>query len=149
MNGDALRVRVIEGRGSWRTHALNAFLRFASRMPLRQDSDIAALRRRYEVLDARYFQVDPPVMTGSARPSAAVVRGSLMAAWGLSRAGSSGASQVDQRARARERKPNLGCWTGTDVSCDDRRGRKRCRRGRGITGQMMGLGAAGQQYAQP
>ena len=46
MNGDALRVRVIEGRGSWRTHALNAFLRFASRTPLRQDSDIAALRRR-------------------------------------------------------------------------------------------------------
>ena len=56
---EAPHVRVIEGRGSWRTRALNALLRLASGTPLHKDTDIAALRRRYEVLDARHFQVDP------------------------------------------------------------------------------------------
>lgn len=59
--GATPRVRVIPGRGSWRTRALNALLRLAARSPLRQGSDIAALRRRYETLDARHFQVDPQV----------------------------------------------------------------------------------------
>jgi epsilon-lactone hydrolase len=53
-----LPVRVVEGHGSWRTHALNALLRFALRTPLRPDTDVAALRRRYEALDARHVPVD-------------------------------------------------------------------------------------------
>ncbi len=56
---DAPLVRIVEGRGSWRTRALNAVLWVATRTPLRKDTDIAALRRRYEALDARHFQVDP------------------------------------------------------------------------------------------
>lgn len=38
----APHVRIVAGRGSWRTRALNAVLRFGSRTPLRQDADIAA-----------------------------------------------------------------------------------------------------------
>jgi epsilon-lactone hydrolase len=58
MSREPPRVRIIEGRGSWRTRALNTLLRFASRTPLLKTTDIAALRKRYEVLDARHFQVD-------------------------------------------------------------------------------------------
>ena len=47
MNDRAPRVRVIEGRISWRGRALTALLRVMSRKPLRQDTDVAALRRRY------------------------------------------------------------------------------------------------------
>ena len=56
---EAPRVRLIEGRSSWRTRALNALLLLTSRAPLRKDTDFAALRRRYEALDARHFTVDP------------------------------------------------------------------------------------------
>ncbi len=58
MKGAAPRVRIIEGRGSWRTRAFNALPRLASGAPLREDTDIGALRRRYEELDARHFTVD-------------------------------------------------------------------------------------------
>jgi epsilon-lactone hydrolase len=54
----APQVRVIEGRGSWRTRALNALLRLASSTPLKKDTDFAALRRRYEALDAKHFPFD-------------------------------------------------------------------------------------------
>jgi epsilon-lactone hydrolase len=56
--GHAPPVRVIAGRGSWRTRALNALLRLASNTPLRKDTDFAALRRRYEALDAKHFPFD-------------------------------------------------------------------------------------------
>jgi epsilon-lactone hydrolase len=56
------RVRVIEGRISWRGRALTALLRVMSRKPLRQDTDVAALRRRYEAIDARHFPVDRAVV---------------------------------------------------------------------------------------
>jgi len=53
--------REIEIRPSWRTHALNALLRLTMGAPLTHDSDVAALRRRYEKLDARQFKVGPEV----------------------------------------------------------------------------------------
>lgn len=62
MNGQAPHVRIVERRSSWRTLALNTVLRLVSGEPLRQDSDIVALRRRYEALDARHFAVDPLVV---------------------------------------------------------------------------------------
>ena len=58
MNDDAPLVRVIEGRGSWRSRALSALLRLTSRQPLLQDTDIPALRRRYEEIEARHFPVE-------------------------------------------------------------------------------------------
>jgi len=58
MNDGAPLVRVIPGPGSWRIRALSAFLRLMRRSPLLLDSDIAALRRRYEELDARHFPVE-------------------------------------------------------------------------------------------
>jgi monoterpene epsilon-lactone hydrolase len=58
---DRPRVRVIEGRGSWRSRALNTLLRMMSRRPLPQDLDLAALRRRYEALDARHFAMGAAV----------------------------------------------------------------------------------------
>lgn len=57
MKDGAPLVRVIEGRGSWRTRALSAFLRLVRRSPLLLDADIPALRRRYEAIDARHFPV--------------------------------------------------------------------------------------------
>jgi epsilon-lactone hydrolase len=50
-----LPLRTIEGPASWRSRMLSALLRTALREPLDPDADIAALRRRYEALDARYF----------------------------------------------------------------------------------------------
>lgn len=52
------RVRMIEGRGSWRSRALTTLLRLTATRPLRFDADMAALRQRYERLDARYFPPD-------------------------------------------------------------------------------------------
>lgn len=52
------RVRMIEGRGSWRSRALTTLLRLTASRPLRLDADMAALRQRYERLDARYFPPD-------------------------------------------------------------------------------------------
>ena len=49
--------REIELRPSWRSHALNALLRLTMGSPLTNESDIVALRRRYEKLDARQFGV--------------------------------------------------------------------------------------------
>lgn len=49
----APRVFTIEGPGSWRTRALNLALRLASGGTLSPDADVAALRQRYERLDAR------------------------------------------------------------------------------------------------
>ncbi|MBA4070759.1 MAG: alpha/beta hydrolase [Gemmatimonas sp.] len=51
-------VRVIEGRSSWRSRALSALLRLTSREPLLQDTDISALRRRYEDFEARHFPAE-------------------------------------------------------------------------------------------
>lgn len=58
MNDDAPLVRVIEGPSSWRSRALSALLRLMSRSPLLQGTDIPALRRRYEAIEARHFPVD-------------------------------------------------------------------------------------------
>ena len=58
MNPEKPFVRVIEGRGSWRIRALTALLRLMSRSPLHLDTDIPALRRRYEEIEARHFPVD-------------------------------------------------------------------------------------------
>jgi len=58
MNGKAPLVRVIEGSGSWRSRAVNALLRVMLRSPLRYDTDIPTLRRRYEAIDARHFPVE-------------------------------------------------------------------------------------------
>jgi monoterpene epsilon-lactone hydrolase len=57
MKYDASIVRVIEGPGSWRSRAINTLLRVMLRSPLRHDTDIAELRRRYEAIDARHFPV--------------------------------------------------------------------------------------------
>jgi acetyl esterase/lipase len=62
MNSEAPRVHVIAGRSSLRSRALTALLRLISRRPLRQNADLAALRRRYEDFDARHFAVDKSVV---------------------------------------------------------------------------------------
>lgn len=61
MNGPDPPTLLIEGRASWRSRALGALLR-ALREPLHPDADITRLRRRYEALDARYFQPDRSVV---------------------------------------------------------------------------------------
>lgn len=61
MDSEEPRIRVIEGRGSWRSRALVALLRLAARGPLPLDADLAALRLRYEALDARHFPVPASV----------------------------------------------------------------------------------------
>jgi epsilon-lactone hydrolase len=62
MNSNEPPVRTIEGTPSWRSRALGALVRLALREPLDSDADIALLRRRYEALDARYFQPDRSVV---------------------------------------------------------------------------------------
>ena len=62
MDGGSLPMRLIEGGGSWRNHAFKTVLRMLSRKPLTQDCDLAALRRRYQDLDARHFPVHPTVL---------------------------------------------------------------------------------------
>ncbi|MBL8425128.1 MAG: alpha/beta hydrolase fold domain-containing protein [Candidatus Accumulibacter phosphatis] len=46
---------------SWRTRALNTLLRLTRRRRITQESDVSALRREYEEIDARCFQVAPDV----------------------------------------------------------------------------------------
>ena len=58
MTGGAQNVHVIDGPRSWHNRALNTLLRLMLRSPLRYDADIVALRRRYEEIDARHFQVE-------------------------------------------------------------------------------------------
>jgi epsilon-lactone hydrolase len=58
----APRVRMIEGRSSWRSRVLSTMLRLLARKPLALDADIAALRQRYEQLDARYFPLERGVV---------------------------------------------------------------------------------------
>jgi len=48
-------IRVIDGPGSWHSRALNALLRLMTRSPLTYGTDVPALRRRYEAIDARHF----------------------------------------------------------------------------------------------
>jgi epsilon-lactone hydrolase len=62
MKDAATPIRVIEGRGSWRSRALNALLRAAPLTGLRQDADLLAQRRRYEALDARHAPVMPGLL---------------------------------------------------------------------------------------
>jgi acetyl esterase/lipase len=62
MSNDEPHVRTIEGTPSWRSRALGALVRLALREPLASDADIALLRRRYEALDARYFQPERSVV---------------------------------------------------------------------------------------
>lgn len=52
----------IDLRPSWQTRALNALLRLTTHRRVSRESDIAALRREYEEIDARYFQVAPDVL---------------------------------------------------------------------------------------
>ena len=54
--------RTIQLRPSWRTLALNALLRLTMRRRIVQESDVAALRREYEEIDARYFQLASDVV---------------------------------------------------------------------------------------
>jgi acetyl esterase/lipase len=51
--------REIALKPSMRSRALNAVLRLAMGKPLAHDTDVVALRRRYERIDARQFRVDP------------------------------------------------------------------------------------------
>lgn len=53
--------REIELKPSMRSVALNALLRLTLGKPLTDETDVVALRRRYEKLDARQFKVAPPV----------------------------------------------------------------------------------------
>jgi epsilon-lactone hydrolase len=53
--------REIELRPSMRSYALSALLRLTMGKALTHESDVVALRRRYERLDARQFNVDPRV----------------------------------------------------------------------------------------
>jgi acetyl esterase/lipase len=62
MDTTATRIHVIEGRGSWRSRALNTLLRVAPSRSLRQNADLQALRRRYEALDARHAPVVPGML---------------------------------------------------------------------------------------
>lgn len=62
MRGDGPPMRRIEGRGSWRSRALGAVLRLSLRKPLDPDANIAALRRQYEALDARYFALEQSIV---------------------------------------------------------------------------------------
>lgn len=66
MRSDSPPVRKIEGRGSWRSRALGAVLRVALRTPMQPDADIAALRRQYEALDARYFPLERSILREAA-----------------------------------------------------------------------------------
>jgi epsilon-lactone hydrolase len=58
---DSARVRTMAGRASWRSRAFNSLLRLTRQPALRQDTDLAALRRRYEALDARHVTLDPDI----------------------------------------------------------------------------------------
>jgi acetyl esterase/lipase len=58
MAGGAKNVHVIEGPRSWHNRALNALMRLMLRSPLRYDADIAALRQRYEEIDAKHFPIE-------------------------------------------------------------------------------------------
>ena len=51
----------VQVKPSLRSYALNALLRLTMGKQLADDADVAALRRRYEMLDARQFKVGPPV----------------------------------------------------------------------------------------
>lgn len=62
VDSGAPRVRVIAGQGSWRSHAFNALLRLLVRRSLRGGEDLAALRQRYEAIDARHVVVDASVV---------------------------------------------------------------------------------------
>jgi monoterpene epsilon-lactone hydrolase len=53
--------REIDLRPSWRSQALNAVLRLTMGRPLTNESDIVALRRRYQTLDARQFRVSADI----------------------------------------------------------------------------------------
>ena len=59
MKAAAARIRIIEGRGSWRSRALGTLIRVASFRRLKQDADIRALRQRYEAFDARHAPAVP------------------------------------------------------------------------------------------
>ncbi len=62
MQKETMPVRVIQGRSSLRGHALNSVLRLMSRKPLQPDTDLVALRRRYEAWDERHFPLDPALV---------------------------------------------------------------------------------------
>jgi acetyl esterase/lipase len=59
MKGAGARIHVIEGRGSWRSRALNTLLRVAAPRRLTQGTDLHEIRRRYEALDARHAPAVP------------------------------------------------------------------------------------------
>jgi len=67
MKGTATRIRLIEGRGSWRSRALTTLLRIAPPRPLRQDADLLAVRWRYERLDARHARIVPGLLRETTR----------------------------------------------------------------------------------
>jgi monoterpene epsilon-lactone hydrolase len=61
MHSEPTYLHTIEIGPSWRTRALNGLLRLTMRRRLTQESDVAALRREYEEIDARYFRLAPDV----------------------------------------------------------------------------------------
>ncbi|MFS8085230.1 MAG: alpha/beta hydrolase [Acidobacteriota bacterium] len=61
MNNDSDYRHTIESPPSWRTHALNAMLRLTMHRRITDESDVIALRGKYEQIDARYFQIAPDV----------------------------------------------------------------------------------------
>jgi len=58
---DETTLHVIERRSSLRSRWLASLVRLLFRQPLRHDTDIAALRRRYEAIDARHVAVGSDV----------------------------------------------------------------------------------------
>ena len=61
MHSEPTYLHTIQIGPSWRTRALNGLLRLTMRRRLTQASDVAALRREYEEIDARYFRLAPDV----------------------------------------------------------------------------------------
>lgn len=54
-------LRLIAPRGSLRSRSLNRLLRWLNSAPLRDDTDLARLRQRYEALDARHVRLHASV----------------------------------------------------------------------------------------
>jgi len=59
--GSGVPVRLIEQLGSQLSRGFVGLLHLTVSRPLRHDTDIAALRRRYETFDARHVRVDASV----------------------------------------------------------------------------------------
>jgi monoterpene epsilon-lactone hydrolase len=61
MTGNLPHVRTMAGNASWRSRAFVTLLHLTQRTPLGAETDFAALRQQYELIDARYFAPDRTV----------------------------------------------------------------------------------------